>query len=110
MVQIVDEVPQQSVKSKGDTDSSKFYTLETQSKRPFILVRANATVGEHKQEDQWHWVALGSVKNRKTGFVTFEQAIDQAVKGDNIVNEHDSMSDAYTYLSRLAESYTADTG
>ena len=110
MVQIVNEVPELSVKPKGKADEGKFYTLETGSKRPFFLMRANAQVGEHKQEDQWHWIALGKVKNRKTGYVSFQDAIDGAMKEGNIVNEHDTMSHAFGYLCELSSGYQADTG
>ena len=89
-----------------DADEGKFYTLETKSGRPFVLVRANATIEDETEEDQYHWVAIGKEKNRKTGFLTFEDAIEGALKKDrNSLKEHDTQSDAFRYLAEVAEKF-----
>jgi len=110
MIQIVNILPPVDVKAITETSESKFYTLETSSNRPFVLVRANANVGGNKQEDQWHWVSLGSVKNRKTGFVTFQEAINTEVAVDeNIVKEHDTLYATFKYLGERAKVYQPDS-
>ena len=89
-----------------DADEGKYYTLETKSGRPFFLIRANATVDDDTEEDQWHWVAIGKEKNRKTGFSSFEDAIEGALKKDrNTLKEHDTQSDVFTYLANVAEQF-----
>ena len=89
-----------------DVDEGKFHTLETKSKRPFLLIRANATIDGDTDEDQYHWVALGAEKNRKTGFESFEDAIKAALKKDaNTLKEHDTQKEAFLYLAELAGAY-----
>tara|TARA_R110002020_G_scaffold220785_2_gene428788 strand:- start:45510 stop:45836 length:327 start_codon:yes stop_codon:yes gene_type:complete len=90
--------------SAENVDEGKFYTLETKSNRPFVLVRANATVDGNLDEDQYHWVAIGKVKNRRTGYSSFIDAINGALgKDGNNLKEHDSMADAFEYLQDLSE-------
>lgn len=83
-----------------------FYTLETKSGRPFFLVRANAEVNEEVEEDQYHWMALGAEKNRKTGVPSFEEAIERAFKkSDFVLKEHETQKEAFLYLAELAGAY-----
>ena len=89
-----------------NASEDKFYTLDTKSGRPFVLVRANATVSGNKEEDQWHFVAIGSQKNRKTGYQSFDDAINGAFKKDgNELKEHETQEDAYKYLAKVAKKY-----
>lgn len=90
--------------SADTVDEGKYYTLETKSNRPFVLVRANATVDGALDEDQYHWIAIGKVKNRKTGYPSFTDAINGALgKEGNSLKEHDSMANAFEYLQDFSE-------
>lgn len=93
----------------SDTASEdNFYALETKSGRAFFLLRADAKVGKgtgrNREEDQWHWVAIGLEKNRKTGYKTFEAAIEGAYKSeDNVLKEFDTQEEVYKYLAKRAK-------
>jgi len=104
---VVLDAPIVDVVTIDNASEEKFYTLKSaKSNRPYVLIRANATVGDHRQEDQWHWVAIGKTRNRATGSVTFKDAMDRALKYEgNEVQEHDTMSEALTRLTSLAGVY-----
>lgn len=111
MIEVVKQIAEPEVRALDKADENLYYTLETGSGRPFMLVRANANVGDHSQEDQWHWVGIGKVKNRKTGLVSFDEAMNLAIsKPDNVVFEHSSQQEAFLYLADLAKSQNGSEG